>query len=89
MRLHKEKEENKWIVLFDYFIISASSNGITFKDIFKGRSSGITTSPEHYDFNDIKARYIKITVNGNSINNWVSITEIETCWENDHDPMRL
>ena len=39
-------------------------------------ASGTTTSPERYDFADIEARYVKITINGNNQNEWASIAEI-------------
>ena len=59
------------------FVISVSSDGITFNNIFTGKSSGNTLSPENYDFSDFNARYVKITVNGNTQNQWASITEID------------
>ncbi|HEX5975825.1 MAG TPA: LamG-like jellyroll fold domain-containing protein, partial [Nitrososphaeraceae archaeon] len=59
------------------FVISVSSDGTTFNNIFTGRSSGTTLSPEKYDIADVNARYIKITVNGNTQNQWASITEID------------
>ena len=59
------------------FDISVSSDGTTFNNIFTGKSSGNTLSPENYDFPDVNARYVKITVNGNTQNQWASITEID------------
>jgi len=59
------------------FVISVSNDGTTFTNVFTGKSSGTTLSPEKYDFPDITARYVKITVNGNTQNNWASITEID------------
>ena len=59
------------------FVISVSSDGTTFNNIFTGKSSGNTLSPENYDFSDVNARYVKITVNGNTQNQWASITEID------------
>jgi hypothetical protein len=58
------------------FAISVSADGTTFTDVFTGKSSGTITQIENYDFQDIDARYVKITVNGNTQNNWASITEI-------------
>jgi hypothetical protein len=40
------------------------------------KSSGTTTSPEKYNINK-SARYVRITVNGNTQNKWASITEID------------
>ncbi|HTH23031.1 MAG TPA: LamG-like jellyroll fold domain-containing protein, partial [Nitrososphaeraceae archaeon] len=59
------------------FVISVSSDGTTFNNIFTGTSSGTTLSPEKYDIVDVNARYVKITVNGNTQNQWASITEID------------
>ena len=59
------------------FILSVSTDGIVFKDVFIGKSGGATLSQEKYEFSDSVARYLKITVNGNSVNNWASITEVD------------
>jgi subtilisin family serine protease len=59
------------------FVISVSTNGTNFVNVFTGRSSGRTLSPEIYDFPDVTARYVRITVNGNTQNNWASITELD------------
>ena len=59
------------------FVISVSNDGTTFTDVFTGKSSGTTSSSEKYDFPDVTARYVKITVNGNTQNNWATITEID------------
>jgi hypothetical protein len=64
------------------FVISISNDGSTFRDIFTGRSSGTTLSPEKYDIPDVIARYVKITVNGNTQNNYASITEIDVYGRN-------
>jgi uncharacterized protein YxeA len=40
------------------------------------QSKGKTLSPERYTFDKVKAQYVKIIVNGNSQNNWASITEV-------------
>ena len=43
----------------------------------QGTSSGTTTSPERYTLpTGTEGRYIRITVNGNTQNEWASITEI-------------
>jgi hypothetical protein len=59
------------------FLISVSVDGVVFKDVFSGKSNGATTQPERYEFADSVAKYVKITVNGNTLNNWASITEID------------
>jgi hypothetical protein len=58
------------------FVISASTDGSTFRTVFIGKSSGKTLSAERYDFPEIVPRYIRITINGNTENNYASITEI-------------
>jgi Tfp pilus assembly protein FimT len=54
-----------------------SDNGNSFTNVFTGTSSGTTTSPEKYTMPaGTEGRYLRITVNGNTENNWASITEI-------------
>jgi hypothetical protein len=59
------------------FVISVSNDGNTFTPVFTGKSSGTTLSPERYNLpaNTVD-RFVRITVNGNTENNWASITEI-------------
>ena len=58
------------------FVISTSVDGVNFKDIMSGLSTGQTTSPERYDLPDQPARYVRITVYGSTANDWGSITEM-------------
>jgi hypothetical protein len=59
------------------FVISISDNGNSFTNKFTGTSSGITTSPEKYTMPaGTEGRYVRITVNGNTENDWASITEV-------------
>jgi hypothetical protein len=58
------------------FIISASSDGTTFTDIYTGNSVK-STALQRYDIPDTKARYLKIIVNGSSANSWAEITEVD------------
>jgi hypothetical protein len=58
------------------FIISVSKDGSTYKNVFDSKSSGTTTSFERYDLQDVDARYIKITVNGNTQNNYATIADL-------------
>jgi glucose/arabinose dehydrogenase len=59
------------------FVISVSDNGNTFTNKFSGTSSGTTTSFEKYTLPaGTEGRYVRIIVNGNTENNWASITEI-------------
>ena len=61
------------------FVISVSTDGTTFTNVqgIPARSTGTTLSAEKYDFADVNARYVKITVNGNTANSWAAITEID------------
>ena len=45
--------------------------------VFSGTSSGTTNSLERYNFADVDGRYVMVIVNGNTENNFASITEIE------------
>jgi hypothetical protein len=64
------------------FVISVSSDGTTFSNMYEGTSSGKTSSSERYSFSKLSTtRYLKITVNGNTDvdndeKNWAAITEI-------------
>ena len=76
------------------FIISLSDDGINFKDVHAGTSTGNNLTPERYSVMDNKpslsnqdtaaamARYVRITVNGNTDsdteeNQWAAIAEID------------
>ena len=59
------------------FVITVSTDGSSFSTVFTGTSSGTTLNSEKYTFSSNDARYIRVTVNGNSQNNWASITEID------------
>jgi len=59
------------------FVISVSNDGTTFRNVFTGKSSGKTLSPETYVLpGSTTGRYVRVTVNGNTENNWASITEL-------------
>ncbi len=57
------------------FVISTSTDGNSYKNVINSKSSGNTLSYEKYVFPNTLARYVKITVNGNTQNNYASITE--------------
>jgi hypothetical protein len=58
------------------FVISVSSDsGADSKDIFAGRSIATTSELERYDFQDVSARYLKISLPSNS-KNFPGITEL-------------
>jgi len=58
------------------FTISVSLDGISYSNAFSGKSDGKTIEWERYDFTDVEARHVKITVNGNTENKWASISEV-------------
>ena len=57
------------------FTISVSNDGANYQNVFTGSSSGSTASFERYNFPDSYAKYLRITINGNSESNIASITE--------------
>src|SRR5690242_946253 len=59
------------------FAISVSTDGTIFTQVFRGKSSGTTLFAEKYNLpTGVEARYVRVTVNGNTENNWASITEL-------------
>ena len=58
------------------FTVAVSADGTSYSDVYDGESSGTTSSGEIYDFENVTARYVRITVNGNTENDNASITEI-------------
>ena len=59
------------------FKIDVSVDGKNWKQVFDGKSSGDTPQdkPEFFGFDQINVRYVRITSNGNTQNNWNSICE--------------
>ena len=59
------------------FVISVSSDGTSFTNVFTGKSSGTTLSAEKYSLpTSVTTRFVRVAVNGNTENNWASITEL-------------
>ncbi|MDY7230368.1 heparin lyase I family protein [Hyalangium rubrum] len=61
------------------FTLSTSLDGMTYTPVYTGTSSGTTTAAETYAFTARTARRLRITVNGNSLNEWASIAEARVC----------
>ena len=59
------------------FVISTSNDGTTFTTKLSSKSSGTKLTSEKYSIPLTNARYVKITVNGNTVNNAASITELD------------
>ena len=72
------------------FAISISNDGTSYKTLFNSKSTGTTAKFERYDLQNVVARYIKITVNGNTQNNYASIVDIRvhTNEDNSSDPAK-
>ncbi|HZD35062.1 MAG TPA: discoidin domain-containing protein [Nitrososphaeraceae archaeon] len=59
------------------FTVSVSDDGSIFKKVLEEESTGAGTGLEKYNLpSDIEGRFVRITANGNSENNWASITEM-------------
>ncbi|WP_395841841.1 heparin lyase I family protein [Archangium violaceum] len=61
------------------FTLSVSSDGVSYTQVYSGKSSGTTTAAETYAFTARSARRLRITVNGNTVNDWASIAEARVC----------
>jgi F5/8 type C domain len=60
------------------YTISTSTDGITFTDVLKRQqSNGTTLNSEKYTIPATDARYVRVTVYGNTVNNFASITELD------------
>lgn len=58
------------------FTVSTSTDGASFSPAYSGTSSGRTTSLERYTFAARNARYVRVTVDGNTQNDWASVSEL-------------
>ena len=58
------------------FVISTSNDGVAFTNVLSSKSTGSTLNAEKYNIIDTNTRYIRITVNGNTQNNYASLTEV-------------
>jgi hypothetical protein len=59
------------------FTVSVSDDGSMFKNVFEGGSSGTATGFEKYNLpSGTEGKFVRITVNGNSENNWASVPEM-------------
>jgi hypothetical protein len=64
------------------FVISTSKDGTTFTKVLEKKSNGTTLNLEEYVLPNPNARYIKIIVNGNTQNDYASITETKISIQN-------
>jgi hypothetical protein len=61
------------------FVVSTSNDGVHYKVVHSGQSSGTSVDAETYRFDPRKARRVRITVHGNTLNDWASIAEARVC----------
>jgi len=61
----------------NHFVVQGSADAKSYADLFKGDSSGKGIAIEQYAFNPAVARYLRVVVNGNTHNDWASITELQ------------
>ncbi len=61
------------------FTLSVSTDGMSYTPVYSGVSSGRTTAAETYTFSARTARRLRITFQGNSLNDWASIAEARAC----------
>ncbi|MGV8106892.1 MAG: discoidin domain-containing protein [Nitrososphaerota archaeon] len=59
------------------FVITTSTDGTNYKTVLSSKSSGDTLSFDKYEIPSTVARYVKIIVNGNTQNDYASITEVK------------
>jgi hypothetical protein len=59
------------------FTVSVSADGISYTQVLARKSSGTTLQLEPYEVATTAARYVKLTVNGNTSNAWASVTELK------------
>jgi hypothetical protein len=61
----------------NHFVIATSTDGSKFNNVLSSTSSGTTLNSENYTVPNMNARYVRITVNGNTKDNWAAITELD------------
>jgi hypothetical protein len=59
------------------FVIATSTDGTTFTTKLTSSSSGTTLNSEKYIIGSTNARYVRVTVNGNTANSYAHITELD------------
>ena len=62
---------------FGFFEIHVSEDGKEWRQVYDGKSSGLTTKLEGYEIGRVNARYVRIVGKGNSQSQWNSIQEVE------------
>jgi Subtilase family/Bacterial Ig-like domain/Bacterial Ig domain/F5/8 type C domain len=58
------------------FVISVSTDGTSYTNIFSGKSKGTSTSSEKYSFAENPARYVKVTITQSHVGSTSSLAQI-------------
>ncbi|WP_257453963.1 heparin lyase I family protein [Archangium lipolyticum] len=61
------------------FTLHVSTDGMSYTQVYTGKSSGTTTAAETYSFAARTARRLRIYFKGNTVNDWASIAEVRAC----------
>ncbi|MET0401012.1 MAG: heparin lyase I family protein [Cystobacter sp.] len=61
------------------FTITVSPDGMAYTQVHSGTSTGTTNEAETYSFGQVSTRRVRITFQGNSLNEWASIAEARVC----------
>ncbi|XXF74958.1 discoidin domain-containing protein [Myxococcaceae bacterium GXIMD 01537] len=70
----------------NHFTVESSVDGVTFTQGFAA-DSALTSEARTYRFPSSRtARYVRVTVNGNTVNDWNSISEARACGEGTTTP---
>ncbi len=70
----------------NHFTLATSEDGTTFTQAYAA-TSALTASAQTYRFTSLhKARYLRVTVNGNTANDWASISEARACGDDTTTP---
>ena len=71
----------------NHFTLATSEDGTTYTQAYAA-SSALTSAAQTYRFPSVrKARYVRVTVNGNTVNDWASIAEARACGEDTTTPL--
>ncbi|MBN8226435.1 discoidin domain-containing protein [Corallococcus macrosporus] len=62
----------------NHFVVSTSTDGGSFTQAYAG-DSALNAAAQTVTFSSRSARYVRITVNGNTVNDWNSIAEARAC----------
>ncbi|WP_224248336.1 discoidin domain-containing protein [Hyalangium gracile] len=69
----------------NHFVLSTSEDGTTYTQVYAA-DSALNLDAQTYTFAPRRARYLRVTVNGNTVNDWASILEARACGEQTSQP---